>query len=221
MGFSLKSLFFEEQENNQQPQGQPQASQTQTTTYISQLGPGYTAVTAGGGVALVPNQPQVVSTQPNQELLEKLYSFLGDANVPHPNYVELKQAVVNPALRQRIADEATRYFVAFTTLQSANKDLTKEAIIESIDQYIKLLQFEQSNVQAAGAEELTKLESDKKQIEEYRKQIEEIANKMHELQVKVEEKTSKVEANTQEFAEAVEFISTKLLADKDIIARSL
>lgn len=165
--FSLKSMFFNEstevsQTEDAKPQQVPVQQPQQVVQQLSY------ALQSPNGV-LVP------------EIYEALSQVLEKRNLPGPDYLELKSSA--NAMKQFLPDENQRLQASYATLKATAPKLTKEIILESIDNYIKFIESERadSEVELKTIYD-TEVASRKSNIELLSSQIEEAKSKITEYQ---------------------------------------
>ena len=79
----------------------------------------------------------------DKQLFEQLCAVIEEANLPGPDYVELMKAANDPNMVKAIADEGTRFLSAFVGLKAMSPEFTKKIVLDSIDEYVKILTSEQ------------------------------------------------------------------------------
>lgn len=80
----------------------------------------------------------------DEGLFETLAGVIEESNIPGPDYVELIQAA--DSMGEAGMDDTTkRYQTAFKVIKSMNPTFTKEIVLNSIDEYIRILDKEREN----------------------------------------------------------------------------
>jgi len=189
------------------------------------------------------NQPvvnSVQSTQPtsqptisvtgtvNQEIYKKVKQVLEECNLPGPDYLELKNSC--NAMASIIPDENARFLAAYATLKASTPSLTKNIILNSIDEYIKFINKEK----VAAEKEIEKLfqkevlsrktiiDNESVKIEEFKKQIEKLQSQINESGVLINKtssemvnKQSELDIQKKNFETTVDFVTNELNTDKN------
>jgi len=201
----IASQFVEFQDDAvQQPNQQPQ----QTTSIPIQ------PITTGG--------EHDVSNEMDDDLFEKLGKVIEESNLPGPDYVEL----VNGA--ETIGDKSgddSRYIKAFNFIKSMYPNFSKEIVINSINEYLRILDTEKANAmdelqsmwnnQVATPEQ--EMQKATEEIETLRKRLQELeattAQKASEIAVAkadIQDKRTKFENTFNAFRGALENDKNKL-----------
>jgi hypothetical protein len=166
----------------------------------------------------VQSQP---TTQLNEALFDKLCQRLEEENLPGPDYMELKQAVMNENMVKMMPDEGSRFNLAFISLKAAAPSLTKKIVTDSIETYIsKLKQWES---EALKDIESTRGDVDTKvtRINELKASLEKIRAEIDSLEQEVSTTITKCESNKNDMQNAVGFLISKLIEDKEKIEKSI
>mgnify|MGYP004563757061 CR=1 FL=1 len=177
------------------------------------------------------SQPQssvtaTASTQPatpqlNTQLLDKLCERLEAENLPGPDYMELKTAVMDADMVKIIPDERQRILASYRSLKVNSKDLTKQRILDSIDHYVSILNNWQEDAIKGLDNERSKVSDKKKQIEALREQMAQIQSHIDELNKDVLATESKCNQNEADMKTSVGFLVNKLTEDKNKISTIL
>lgn len=171
----IASQFVEFQDDTtQQPKSQPESSVT------------------------IPIQP--ITTVDNSDkhdemddvLFKKLGKVIEESNLPGPDYVEL----VNGA--ETIGDNAdddTRYLKAFKFIKSMYPNFSKEIVINSINEYLRILDAERANamdeLQSMWNAQVVTPESEMQKATE---EIDALRKRLQELEATTAQKTSEIAA---------------------------
>ena len=169
--FSLKSIFFDEASETQQPVVNTQTQQPHQAPVQQQQ--------------VVVQQPSYAIQTPNGVLVPEIYEALKQVlekrNFPGPDYLELKSSA--NAMKQFLPDENQRFQASYATLKATSPKLTKEIILESIDNYIKFIENERadSEVELKAIYD-SEVSTRKVKIDQLSSQIEEAKVKITEYQ---------------------------------------
>lgn len=162
------------------------------------------------------NVPQL-----NTQLLDKLCERLEAENLPGPDYMELKTAVMDPDMVNIIPDERQRLMASYRSLKANSKDLTKQRILDSIDHYAsKLNEWQKEAIDGLNSER-NKVSGKKQQVETLRTKIAELQQQIDELNKDVLATESKCNQNESDMKTAVGFLINKLTEDKNKITTIL
>ena len=148
-------------------------------------------------VGLTTPQPKIIEGQVDDELLQKLCQVMEDGNLPGPDYLELKNVANNDEMKRAMPNETQRLTVAFITMKSSSSDMTKERVLSSIDEYIRMME----NERKTGHEQLQNIWNDK--VETPRKVVAETEKEVIELQKKLQELVSFIQTKNNEIATAI------------------
>lgn len=173
--------------------------------------------------------PSKIEGQVNESLLQQLCKAMEDSNLPGPDYLELKNVANNDDMKKAIPDETQRLTVAFITMKSSNPSMTKERVLSSIDEYIKIIENERKN----GHEQLNaiwaeKVESEKENVARAEQEIIELQAKLQELLNFVQTKNNEIATTSNEcninkanFDTTVDFLVNNLTNDKTKLSNTL
>lgn len=203
---SIKSAFVtevEEQQEVQQPL--PVQSSVQTTVAVP-------------SVRITPN----IEGQIDEDLLQKLCQKMEDSNLPGPDYLELKNVANNDDMKRAIPDESQRLMVAFITMKSSSPEMTKERIVTSIDEYVKMMETERSigheQLNAIWNEEVeakkTLISEAEARIAELQKELQEKVQFVQTMNGEIATSSNKCTTNRVNFDHTVDFIVKSLNDDK-------
>ena len=182
---SIKSAFVTEIPDENPTQPEP----TKATTMVSNVSP----------QIVVPSTvkvPGVIEGQVNDELLQKLCQAMEDSNLPGPDYLELKNVANNEDMKKTVPDEVQRLMVAFITMKSSNPDMTKERVINSIGEYIGMME----NERLIGHEQLQRIWDEK--VVAPKRMVEDAEKRIAELQKELQEQIQFVQTKNNEIASA-------------------
>ena len=209
MAFNIKSLFIETDNNKQESkkieqQIQPSINSQDLSTNINN------------------------NVEMNQDILNKLCSFMESCNLPGPDYMELKKATNSEGMKV-IPDIGVRFQAAFATLKSMHPNLSKQIILDSIDAYINELQ-KQNNIAKEQIETKRKKEvidkqniiADKEtQIKKLQDEIVKISSEMLKMKEEVKNAEDECNKNINEFNASVNLLINNLITDKNKISETL
>ena len=139
---------------------------------------------------------KVIEGQVNDELLQKLCQAMEDSNLPGPDYLELKNVANNDEMKRAMPDESQRLMVAFITMKSGNPEMTRERVLTSIDEYIKMME----NERTVGHQQLQTIWDE--QVESKRALVTSAEQRIAELQTELQEKVQFVQTMNNEIADA-------------------
>jgi hypothetical protein len=182
---SIKSAFVTEIPDENPTQPEPTKATTTTSNVSPQI--------------VVPSTvqvPGVIEGQVNDELLQKLCQAMEDSNLPGPDYLELKNVANNEDMKKTIPDEVQRLMVAFITMKSSNPDMTKERVINSIGEYIGMME----NERLIGHEQLQRIWDEK--VVAPKRMVEDAEKRIAELQKELQEQIQFVQTKNNEIASA-------------------
>lgn len=151
----------------------------------------------------VETPPAQQPLNPN-EYVDGFEQILKEANLPGPDYLELKEAVNNPDMVRTFPDYNQRVLSAFLGIKIANPGkFGKETVLSSCDKYIKIIESERDK----GLEQIAsfrkeKLDSTNSELEKAESAIQEFEKKLTELRETVIKKK-------EEFIKAQSEFSTK------------
>lgn len=163
-----------------------------------------------------------IEGQVDDNLLQKLCQVMEDSNLPGPDYLELKNVANNDDMKRVMPDEAQRMMMAFITMKSSNAELTKERVLTSIDEYIKMMEHERT----VGHEQLQliwnqNVESQKELVANTEKRIAELQQELQECLAFVQTKNNEIATASNEcninkanFNATVDFLVKNLTDDK-------
>ena len=215
-GGFLKSLIFKDEENIENKKTPVKDAITTPVVTIPQVLPETMVpiMTETGSVSMQFVQ-QPIQGQVNQELLQKVCAVLEEANLPGPDYLELKQAT--EALTM-IPDLNTRFIAAYMSLKTQSPDLDKTRVINSLDSYIRIMEDEK----AEGLGEVAKIR--KVQVEDKISEIERLNTEITERMQMISDLRTEVAANTvtcnkneADFNVTVDSVINKLRTDRELL----
>ncbi len=158
----LRNLIFEDPEEEKKDVSTPEPARTVSTPPT---------------VTNIPLQeeidPSTIFGKVDQNLLNKLCAVLDAQNKEGIDYLKFKKSV--DSLRDFQPDESARFTTAFITLKATHPDFSKEAILKTIDEYIRLMEQERS----VGLEQLNELR--KKGVDQKEKEIIDAAKRVETL----------------------------------------
>lgn len=163
----------------------------------------------------------------DEGLLDTLEKKLRDANIPGPDYLELKEAAEEKTFVADEPDEAKRWRQAFRNMKAyfPQAGVTKKKILDAIDHYIGIvrqeIQIGQSELRELNAKNVTgeseavaKLEIE---IEKLRKELESKEKQRESKIAKIEESRLKYEHQEAVFVKTTDFVIKMLESDKQKI----
>jgi chromosome segregation ATPase len=218
-------LFFDEvEEENQtgpvfEKNTQSTALNVSTQSTVQQL-----------NVSTTPNAPH--QGQLSEQYAELLLSAVKEADIPGPDFSELKAAFSSEDLKQNIPDVKTRWKTAFNMMKMMDAKLTKAHVLESIDLYIKVVdteytaaiaQFEKKYKETVGVKE-EQVKSSNAKLAEWKSQIADMYEEIHHIENKMKAEQESINVLTQQISAEKADIDAKradLTATKDAIKNSM
>ena len=163
----------------------------------------------------------------DEGLLDRIEKEIRNANLPGPDYLELKEAAEEKSLIQDEPDEGKRWRQAFRNMKSffPQAGVTKNKILEAIDYYIGIVDRE-LNVGLQQLEEARKKnvlkeqeESDRlgQEIAALEEQIKLKKHEKDEKDLKINESRSKYEVQEANFRRTLDYAKKMLQDDKNKI----
>jgi len=126
---TIASAFVEIQDENGSAQNKPQTEQFRVSEPVQ--------------TEVKPSEN--VTARLDNALFEKLCTVVEESNIPGPDYVELMKAAQNDTMKKAIPDEKSRFTAAYISIKATNPELTKERVLGSIDEYVRMLEEERNN----------------------------------------------------------------------------
>lgn len=117
---------------------------------------------------------------------ELISESVEQADIPGPDYRELKDAYETEEMKQNIPDQTTRWKTCFSMMRMMNKGLTKGHIIASIDTYASVVDNEKKNALKQIQEKYDELVGRKGvAVAETEKRIKDAEDEIKKLQEKI------------------------------------
>lgn len=220
----VKSLIFEEDKTPTKPvETSENEATTQTSSNVIPNQPSTFGTTTG--VSSVINNPTsgnggiqgVVDT----EQLKILCEVLDKANIPGPDYLELKNAA--DAMQQFLPEESQRFIASYTSLKCNNPHMNKSIIMSSIDEYINVMEGERSKgltelqnirqTEVIAKEE--QLKSVSEELEQLKARMAEITNFMSTTNNEIFKAKMECDMKEANFNATVDVIVNSLKSDKE------
>ena len=209
---TIKGMLFESEESSNQGSKAPQVPQGQPAQVIQS--PVEVPVSSG-------------EVEVDEKLLDSLEKKLKEANIPGPDYLELKAAAEDKTFVANEPDEAKRWNQAFSNMRMffPQAGITKAKILGAVDHYIGVIREEIR----IGNEELktlmnrditqeeasiTKLEADIKKKEQ---ELDKLRKTCEVKRTKIETSRQNYEHQGQVFNRTTGFIISALESDKQKI----
>ena len=173
--------------------------------------------------------PTSITGKVDNDLLQKLCQAMEDSNLPGPDYLELKNVANNDEMQKAMPDETQRLMVAFITMKSSNADMTKERVLSSIDEYIKMIELERKK----GHEQLNSIWNEKvearkqsvldseKRIETLQKELQELVQYVQKMNNEISVSSYECDTNKANFDTTVDFLVNNLKEDKVKLTNTL
>lgn len=218
-------LFFDEVEEENQT-GSVSEKNTQTVAPNVSVQP----TVQQPNVSTTPDAPR--QGQLSEQYAELLLSAVKEADIPGPDFSELKAAFSSEDLKQNIPDVGTRWKTAFNMMKMMDAKLTKAHVLESIDLYIKVVdteyttaiaQFEKKYKETVGAKE-AQVKSSNAKLAEWKSQIANMYEEIHRIENEMKAEQESINVLTQQISAEKADIDAKradLTATKDAIKNSM
>jgi chromosome segregation ATPase len=218
-------LFFDEVEEENQT-GSVSEKNTQTIAPNVSAQPTVQQL----NVSTTPDAPR--QGQLSEQYAELLLSAVKEADIPGPDFSELKAAFSSEDLKQNIPDVKTRWKTAFNMMKMMDAKLTKAHVLESIDLYIKVVdteyttaiaQFEKKYKETVGAKE-AQVKSSNAKLAEWKSQIADMYEEIHRIENEMNAEQESINVLTQQISAEKADIDAKradLTATKDAIKNSM
>ena len=174
-----------------------------------------------------PVQPSNDMVEINDGLLDKIEKEIRDADLPGPDYLELKEAAEEKSLIQDEPDEGKRWRQAFRNMRVffPQANITKAKILQAIDHYIGIVNRE-NKLGLQELEEVRKKNVIKEQEDSDRlgqeilaleAQIKIKKQEKEEKDRKIQESRSKYDSQEKVFRKTIDFVKEMLEKDKSKI----
>ena len=218
-------LFFDEVEEENQTGS---VSEKNTQSAVPSVSTQSTAQQPN--VSTTPDAPR--QGQLSEQYAELLLSAVKEADIPGPDFSELKAAFSSEDLKQNIPDVKTRWKTAFNMMKMMDAKLTKAHVLESIDLYIKVVdteyttaiaQFEKKYKETVGAKE-AQVKSSNAKLAEWKSQIADMYEEIHRIENEMNAEQESINVLTQQISAEKADIDAKradLTATKDAIKNSM
>ena len=218
-------LFFDEVEEENQTSS---VSEKNTQSAVPSVSTQSTAQQPN--VSTTPDAPR--QGQLSEQYAELLLSAVKEADIPGPDFSELKAAFSSEDLKQNIPDVRTRWKTAFNMMKMMDAKLTKAHVLESIDLYIKVVdteyaaaiaQFEKKYKETVGAKE-DQVKSSNAKLAEWKSQIADMYEEIHRIENEMNAEQESINVLTQQISAEKADIDAKradLTATKDAIKNSM
>ena len=219
-------LFFDEVEEENQT-GSVSEKNTQSAAPTVSTQP---TTAQQPNVSTTPDAPR--QGQLSEQYAELLLSAVKEADIPGPDFSELKAAFSSEDLKQNIPDVKTRWKTAFNMMKMMDAKLTKAHVLESIDLYIKVVdteytaaiaQFEKKYKETVGVKE-TQVKSSNAKLAEWKSQISDMYEEIHRIENEMKAEQESINVLTQQINAEKADIDAKradLTATKDAIKNSM
>jgi hypothetical protein len=146
-------------------------------------------------VSSTPEQISIASPEVsvNRDLLDKIETKIQEADLPGPDYLELKKAAEEPSLVKDEPDEGKRWRQAYRNMKVffPQAEITKVKILGAIDHYIGIVNREE----AIGMEQLEEIRG--KEVNGEQEIVDSLAGEILELEKKILEKKAEKESREQ------------------------
>lgn len=180
--------------------------------------------------AAAPADGSSISTKEiDPELFDRLCGVIEESNLPGPDYVELTEAANSESMKAYVKDESARYISAFVAMKATNQGFGKKVVLNSIEEYKKILDGEQfrgnTEWQKQWDENVTQQEQDVKsaraEIERLRKEIADKEKFVSEKEASLDGIKSSLTAKRDKFNNTFERFFGQLMYDKEFLSQIL
>ena len=143
--------------------------------------------------------PVTVSSEDLERFVSHFNDLLDKANLPGPDYFEFSQVLESPAMVK--FDEKTKISASFASLVA--QGLTKETLLDSAQQYIKILQKDKEGFEKALKGKLQgEVSARQSQIDGFQKSIEANTQKIQELTKSITDAQDSIKQLESEIADS-------------------
>lgn len=142
-------------------------------------------------------------------MISSLWQSIIDKNLPGPDYLELRNSISTSKIASLPISEQQKVETAFSMLSMTNPSFTKDMLLQSIDQYIDILEQEK-NAGLAECSQQRKMQIDGKKTE--------IANLNKELD-NIESEIQKLSQQKEAIAKAIHTKSSEIQASEASITK--
>lgn len=163
----------------------------------------------------------------NDELLDKIEKEIKGADLPGPDYLELKEAAEEKSLIQDEPDEGKRWRQAYRNMRVffPQANITKDKILQAIDHYIEIVDREKKiglqELEEARKKNVIKEQEDSdrlgQEILNLESQIKIKRQEKEEKDRKIQESRDKYDGQEKIFVKTIEFVRNMLNRDKSKI----
>lgn len=179
---------------------------------------------------VIPNSAVPISdnnVEVNDELLDKIEKEIRGADLPGPDYLELKEAAEEKSLIQDEPDEGKRWRQAYRNMRVffPQANITKDKILQAIDHYIEIVDREKKiglqELEEARRKNVIKEQEDSdrlgQEILNLESQIKIKRQEKEEKDRKIQESRNKYDGQEKIFVKTIEFVRNMLNRDKSKI----
>lgn len=219
LGNRLKSLIFLEEPTDNKINEEVIESNSRTASESLQISnnTSSTSVSVASPITIsTPTNNGVVQGVVDTEQLKTLCEVLDKANIPGPDYLELKNAA--DAMQQFLPEESQRFIASYTSLKCNNPHMNKSIIMDSIDEYIKVMEGERNK----GLNELQLIRQ--KEVLDKEEQLKSVSEELEQLKARMSEITTFMATTNNEIFKAkmeCDMKEANFNATVDVIVNSL
>ena len=172
----------------------------------------------------------------NQTIFNALCKIVDESTLPSPNYLDMKQNVDKLKTILTSASEDDLIKAAFVNMQMSSPAFSKNAVSDSIDQYITII-MKQKDVENSilSQERKEKIDTPTSNVIQMKAEIDELIKKRDEISSAISKKSAEAENLTnsieneklnlskkeQDLAATVDYFKNLLIADKTKILNAL
>jgi DNA repair exonuclease SbcCD ATPase subunit len=166
--------------------------------------------------------------QIRKHFAELICSTVADANIPGPDFSEIKEAFESDEMKQNIPDTNTRWKTCFSMMKMMNKSLTKQHVLESIDVYVGVVDNEKKNAMKQIEQKENETVNEKylsvtdaeNSIQRDEDEIKKLQEKINKIMEKISGEKTFIETTKQEIATAAAEIERDK-ADLEVTAETI
>ena len=203
---------------------------TQSTNSVSQ--PQQQPVIDNSSFVQAPQQTQQVNQQSGGDLskmVASLWQSIIDRNLPGPDYLELRNSISTSKIASLPISEQQKVETAFSMLSMTSPSFTKDVLLQSIDQYISILEQEKNaGLAECSQQRKMQIEGKKNEIINLNKELSNIESEIQKLSQQkeaiskaIQMKSSEIQASEasitkqeNDFVSAVNTVQKTLVEDK-------
>lgn len=170
-----------------------------------------------------------ISGSVDKDMLSVFDKAVDDANIPGPDYAELKKMVNDDRMKKLEPDTTRRWNMAYVQSQISSPELTKDRVLSSIDTYKKVVtdtlnsglsELNEKKKQNVD-EEIEKANKEKEEIDKLQKEIEARTRALTEKQAKIVNTRNEYTLKEANLKATASYILNALDSDKNLLTTIL